>query len=181
MELLPLPDGRPGQHLGISHTLKHYLDPSEVWEDLAPDDLMYRPWSVLDGLAHVEPAVWKQWPAPGPVVSGLWSSELKSIYRHGYFATLLALTRDLSPPGDRLWTRSARGHEVYLRLTPEGVILIVGKEAAGAGLRTAFRPLGFPRKTHVDVAMDPASRERRANLARLKAFKVHRLTVWRRP
>jgi hypothetical protein len=32
---LPQDPGQPGEHLGISHTLKHYLNPSELWQDVA--------------------------------------------------------------------------------------------------------------------------------------------------
>jgi len=37
MSLRMLPDGRPGEDLGIAHTLKHYLSPAEMWEDVAQD------------------------------------------------------------------------------------------------------------------------------------------------
>lgn len=32
-DLMPL--GRPGEHKGVSHALKHYLNPAELWDDVA--------------------------------------------------------------------------------------------------------------------------------------------------
>lgn len=169
MDLIGLPNGTPGGgHLGVTHMIKHYLDPSEVWEDLVTETTECRPWDLLERLADLEPEAWKQWKNPGDELRACWQDELVVAYQRGYLSVVRELAAPLTPPGARDWKRIERG---WLTVTFAGVLLIVSEIHAdgSAKLRTAFRPVGYPLKSHRAVPMDAASRSLRAILALKKA------------
>lgn len=176
MNLFLLPHGRPGQHLGVSHTVKHWLHPAELWDDLAdgcPDSV--RPRAVRAAYPSLDPLTWDP-EHPPPEVARRWS-ELGRVYAEGYGRVLLRLAELLSPPpaAPGAWVRQGR-----LRSTVEahtGVILRVRKAAAGWDLHSAFRTKVY-QFAHIDPprAPDHVSLRRR-----LFAHRAHsRLAYWRR-
>ncbi|MCC6619919.1 MAG: hypothetical protein IT385_01610 [Deltaproteobacteria bacterium] len=174
MDLIGMPDGAPGKgHAGVTHTLKHYLDPAEVWEDLVPEGSTYRPWDVLDELGPLEPPPWRQWKEPGEALRARWQRDLVPTYRHGYRAVVQSLAQALPTPGSMGWFRIHRG---WITTTSAGVIVMVSDVHAdgSARLKTAFRPLGYTLKNHRAVPMDARSRELRSVIARQKAVRKAR-------
>jgi len=166
MDLIGLPDGQPGQHLGVSHMLKHYLSPAEVWEDLVPEGAPHRPWAVLDWLGPLDPRASAQHRTPGDSLRTIWHAWLVPIFRHGYLAVAKQLAEPLPALGAAPW-RPADG--AFVTFTSEGVVLIVARVQDSAKLLTAFRPLGYTLKDHHSVPMSAQSRDLRSVIARQKA------------
>lgn len=174
MKLVGLSEGRPGQHLGISHTLKHYLAPAEVWEDLVTHG-EESPWAALDALGPLEPPAWAQHHDPGGTVRELWPTTLASLYRAGYLAVLRRLAEALPEPHQSPWRPTRDGRRIVA--TDEGVVLVVAPlvaEVAGPGAKliTAYRPLGFTLKDHRAIPKDAINRGLRAVAARQKARRI---------
>ena len=166
MDLFGLPDGQPGQHLGVAHMLKHYLSPAEVWEDLVPDGAPHRPWEVIDWLGPLDPPAFVQYRTPGESLRAVWSSWLVPVFRHGYMAVVQRLAQDLPATGMAPWRQAGRD---WVTSTPEGVVLIVATMRGGAKLLTAFRPLGYTTKSHHSVPMSAVNRGLRSVIARQNA------------
>ena len=172
MDLIGLPDGRPGEHAGISHTLKHYLAIAEVWEDLVSEDIQPRPWSILDTLDHLEPHPSSQWRDPGPEIRHRWS-DLSNAHRAGYLAVISRVAASLPPLES--WRPLERG--VFITSNDQGLVFIVKQTTRGIALKTAFRSLGMTQKHHRSVPLDARNRDLRAVLARQKAATVVRTTT----
>ena len=172
MEVFGPRDGAPGEHLGVSHMLKHYLSPSEVWEDFVTADAPNRPWVLLDEFDKIEPPLWRQWESPSERVRELWDRVWVPAYRHGYLAVVRSLAAELPASTIAPW-RSCPGGSVCA--TPAGVVLIVNRARPIPVLRTAFRPLGVTIKSHRAVPMDATSKSHRAKMARSNAKKAIQL------
>lgn len=166
MNIKPLPHGLVGEHLGISHTLKHYLDPAEVWEDLCDEvPTEVRPLAVIAALAlerwqgrldRPPPSTYAHWPA------------LERVHLEGY---MLALER-------HAFATQAPPQTPWLPLSPErfvahlgaGVIAFVVWWQEQWELRTAYRALRYP-FFGVSLPSDPYSRKNRARVAEARALK----------
>ena len=100
MSLRLLPDGRPGEDLGIGHTLKHYLSPTEMWEDVAQDVALHlRPRAVADAWSGVR--LWEVAQDPSAPVRDGWE-RLRAVYRDGYGALVQEAMTRLGEPTERL-------------------------------------------------------------------------------
>jgi|GEM_PF-2389309 len=144
MKLERMDDGPPGHHRGVGHTLKHYLAPAELWDDLAtPEGLAPR--DVLSALGPLNPAPHRQFKYPGVGLRERWEW-LCGVHRDGYFAVVRGSVDPLEAPPLASWRyRPAIGGvrprpAAYIAATDEGVILIVTWVDRAWEMRTAFRP-----------------------------------------
>ena len=143
MKLDLLPDGRPTEHLGISHMLRHWCRPREQWEDLllepqppfsAPEAMWpSQLWELLSA-AGLEPET-------GPPWAGLRWESLRSSYRQGYGTVVLSLAASLPLPPQAPWARHPKGH--WMTHAGHGVLLGVKHRRDGHQLHTAYRPADF--------------------------------------
>lgn len=164
MTLDLLPPGAPGSDLGFAHTLKHWMNPREMWEDVAeavPE--VSRPRAQWEGwrARGVDPVA--EATAPGPALTALWD-EVKPAYADGYGACVRALA-DANPPppgGDWLW-RPKPG--VWVRHAGEGVLLVVRKARGRWEMYTAYRRLDFRLDDYRCPPRDAASVSLRRKLA----------------
>jgi hypothetical protein len=143
MNLLLLPDGEPGEHLGISHTIKHYLRPAEAWEDVCEDiEPRYRPRAASALLPVQETPAWRQLDNPSPELAEAWPS-LQPVYGQGYGRLVSTLAGPLADPGptpDGPWA-ARRGR--FICHAGGGIILDVERVPGGWQLYTAFRHVKF--------------------------------------
>jgi len=185
MKLRLLPPGRPDQHLGLSHTLKHYLKPQEMWADIcdqvAPE---HRPRAVAEALPALDPPAWEQWETPPAELRAAWPL-LEPAYEHGYAALILELA-DALPEPSRYVVCGTSGHPAqpwvvrdYRRACDagRGVLLMVRWRGGGWQLYSAFRPKDFKLKRHECPPNDSASVSIRRKLAELDVSK--RIAAWR--
>lgn len=164
-----------GQKLGVKHTLKHYLNPGEAWDDLAddvPDNV--RPY-VVDGLiGRLEPPAYRQYERPGKVIEGHWE-HLKEVHRGGYFAVTQSSVAELSIPPAPPWVRQParvcgrkpRGPR-YVTVARGGIFVSIDPRAYE--LKTAYR-LDLKLRTFDGLKRDRRSRERRIQLSDLEMRK----------
>lgn len=168
MKPLPLPHGLPGQRLGIAHTLKHWLSPSEMWEDLASDlPAAVRPRPTWQRLreAGIDPCV--EAGAPGPALQDLWNS-LQPVHREGYQQTITRLcSTHMEPPHAPWWHIPERDH--WMAHVGDGVLVRVSRNGAGWALWSSFRGLDFRLNDYSCPPQDAASVSLRMKLAVLGA------------
>lgn len=184
------PAGRPGDHAGISHLIKHYLNPGEGWEDVvsALDDRTGRP---VDIPAEYRPhALWNEIRPDRLGISdtrdvGLLPPDVErrwprwvDAHRMGYAATVSHIANASRPPlveGSGLQgaagpvDQSARtGTPVHVGL---GVIRVLRRVPDGseAYVCTAFRPQIAPRGLYDARTADHSRRDQRMSIAELKA------------
>lgn len=165
MSVVPWPNGVPGERLGIAHTVKHWLDPREMWEDVAePADDDARPRHVLRTLDVPHP--WEQAYSPSPILASRWS-ELGVIYRTGYLTVLLdSLARHAELP--ERWARIAAGRRAAA--TTDGIYVEVRPARDGRWqLYTAYRPADFKLVNPECPPRDPTSVQLRRGIATLQA------------
>jgi hypothetical protein len=164
-----LPDGHPGEHLGISHTLKHYLDPREMWEDLAGDlEERLRPSRVAARLFALSAEPWRLHAEEGRELEGVWNS-LRVVYRKGYAGILLALAEELPEPmsAGSPWVSDKKG--AWLAHLDDGVVLRVRWGRYGWRMETAFRPVDFKLTSHACPPRDARNVAIRRAMARHQA------------
>ncbi len=168
MTLVFMPPGRPGDNKGISHTLKHYLAPFELWEDVAQDvPAPHRPVATLMGLELEGHEPWNHWgDNVTPREIDAWPL-LAATYEHGYKQVIAA------------YFASGLEHEVRrtrmdppVRIAHLGDGIIIQRYDNGAHLRTAYRSAGVSLQTAEGYARIPRSLDalsRRLNQARCRA------------
>lgn len=161
--------GAPGEDLGYAHTLKHWMNPREMWEDIAdgvPEHARPRAqWEAW--IAHgVDPVV--EATAPSAALSALWR-ELEPAWKEGYAATVLRRAAPLSdPPNGWLW-RVSRGRWVVH--AGAGVLIEVQKSQGIWSLYTAYRAVDFKLRDYRCPPQDAASVSLRMTLAESGARK----------
>jgi hypothetical protein len=138
MALIPWSDGIPGDRAGIAHTLKHWLDPREMWEDIADAvDAQLRPRAVLDALAL--PSPWDVAYTPTPELIARWTT-LRAAYRQGYLSVVLAgAAAHASLPES--WTPIDSGRRAAA--LPGGIFVVIAPSRGEWALATAHRPFDF--------------------------------------
>jgi len=167
MTIVFMPPGKPGDNKGICHTLKHYLAPAELWEDVAqtiePD---LRPVATLMLPELRGQQSWTHW---GPHVTrqeiAAWS-HLARTFEHGYKQVIAD------------YFASGLEREVYRTRTPPSVRIahlgdgiIIQRYGNGAHLRTAYRS---PRVSlHTAEAYHLIPRHLDALARRLKQARYH--------
>jgi hypothetical protein len=194
--LKPMAPGRPGQHLGVSHLIKHWLAPAEYFSDLAlevlPEKVAVHPASLADMLAaagetspHTRPAR-----EPGPAIAACWNT-LAQAQAEGYDAVVQACfdgffdgTLSASGPVVRHGRqRPAGSGAARVGLALPGGIIVIGdvvrppahhplagtSDAFALAVRTAFRPKLGGRTDHRHTPNDAGSRAQRRALAELLA------------
>ncbi len=185
MKLQLLPPGGPDEHLGLSHTLKHYLRPQEMWEDICDDVAAeHRPRAVVQALPALSPPAWEQWEAPPAELAAQWE-RLRPAYENGYGALILELAGALDEPSryaacgtsgtpSQAWI--VRG---YRRVCDagDGVLLVVRWGHGGWQLHSAYRPMDFKLSRHECPPSDSRSVSIRRKLAELA--NQRRIAAWR--
>jgi hypothetical protein len=184
MKVHPLPDGRPSEHLGIGHMLKHYVAPAECWLDLAddfPDSVpdAAHPAEVRSRLPDVEPPTWRA--APGELPEPLrehWE-QLRVPYRQGYLAVIQHFAEHTASPDEapEEWVQSGSQGLPTTQLGTSGILLRVRRSRRGWQLYSAFRPAGFAYFERHCPQMDPKSVSLRRQVAAIRASTL--LDRWR--
>jgi len=185
MKIRLLPNGRPDEHLGLSHTLKHYLRPQEMWVDICDEvEPDHQPMSVAEALPNHTPPAWEQWKNPPAELRAAWA-QLEPAYEHGYGALITRLADALPEPSR--WVGSgddgSPGQPWVVRdyrracHAGEGVLLMVRWRAGGWQLYTALRPKDFKLKRHECPPADQRNVTIRRKLAELDVGK--RIAAWR--
>ena len=178
MKVVRLPEGKPGQHLGISHAVKHYLSPSEMWEDLAADlPESVRPAAVIEALGDAGQLVWEQWGGDvQPALAARWD-DLKNAYHVGYIALVTEQSAEARGPDQAPseWVRDDTGRTTALG--DSGILYKVRQRAAGWEMYTAFRPYRFPYSAHWCPPRDAANVSIRR---RISAWRAHQWLAYRR-
>ncbi len=185
MKLQLLPPGGPDEHLGLSHTLKHYLRPQEMWQDICDEvEPACRPRAVAQALPILAPPSWEQWEAPPEALREAWR-RLAPAYEHGYGVLILALAEALPEPARHVAGGSqghpsqpwvVRGHRRACD-AGLGVLLMVRWRGGGWQLYSAYRPMDFKLARHECPPTDRTSVDTRRRLAELAARR--RIAAWR--
>jgi hypothetical protein len=159
----PLPIGAPGSDLGYAHALKHWMNPREMWEDIAdgvPDEARPRAawerWSALG----VDPVAEAK--APGPTLTARWA-EVEPAWSDGYLATICRLLAPLADPPTG-W--APRPDKARWAVHPgEGVVVEVQLRRGEWELYTAYRACDFKLPDYRCPPRDAASVSLRRTLA----------------
>ncbi len=155
--------GLPGEHLGISHTLKHYLRPEEMWQDLAGElEEGVQPLAVWGRLKHLSPRACDQAEEPEPELRSVWN-EMDSVWKKGYGALVSRGGASVSPPAPGPWVPQEKGG--WMTGLPGGVLLVVRPQGEGWRFITAYRPFNFILKDYDRPPRDARSVEIRRKLA----------------
>jgi hypothetical protein len=175
MNLKLMPDGAPHQHLGISHTICHWLNPEEQWEDLA-----------VSVSPNARPrAVWKERPgfidvcgdrAPfGGGVASHWDA-LRWVYRGGYGPTVSALASAYPSPSQTSSAWIPAGNQLLPTMfdVDKGVILRVRKRKDEWTLYSSFRPSVVQFRAVHCPPSDPSSVLMRTKLYGLRVARIQR-------
>lgn len=135
MKLKLLPDGTLDQNLGVTHTLHHWCNPRELWEDLLlpPDPLISVP------AEHWPRQLWEK-NADSPVPSTV-PGWLRSAYHQGYGAAVQTLVVSQALPSPPSWIRHKKGY--WLGHVGAGVLVGVEIKAGEPSLYTAYRAADF--------------------------------------
>lgn len=146
MQLKLLPEGTLDKHLGISHTIKHWCNPAEMWEDifLAPDASVSVP-------EHCRPyQAWLTLTTHGPN-----PSYLSQVYHHGYGHTLQLVASTQPAPDHVPWTKHPNGYQICH--IGEGILLGVRRSKQEWRMHTAYRAADFKLKSYHCPPRDPQS------------------------
>lgn len=166
MAVVPWSDGIPGDRAGIAHTVKHWLDPREMWDDIADGvDIQLRPRAVLEALALHSP--WDFAYAPTAPLIARWTT-LRAPYRQGYLSVVLAgVTAHAAPP--ETWTPIDAGRRAAA--LPGGIFAVVAPSRGEWALVTAHRPIDFKLVDPDCPPRDPKSVHLRRMMTELAARK----------
>jgi|GEM_PF-3055635 len=138
-----LAPGRPGQHQGVSHCAKHWLNPGQYWNDIAPSQVVpvdaHRPAAAAARVvAAGDPTPHKIKPVdPSTAIRDLWD-DLADVQRYGYdavigaafsgrgdlFGQTLSATEETSRQGYRLPSDRSGAPGRVAALLPAGIIVI---------------------------------------------------------
>lgn len=149
MKVVPLPEGSPRQHQGFSHTLKHYLSPAEMWEDLA-DDLpqSVRPQGVVESLGELDTPAWtQQAPAIEPALAQQWRG-LRDAYHVGYIGTVAQHAADVPDPSEAPQRWQRKYNRATTHLGESGIVYRVIRRKGAWEMYTAFRVSKYPHPAH---------------------------------
>jgi len=141
MKVVLPPPGEPGTHKGISHAIKHYLNPAELWDDLADDiDPYLRPQSLLRDLKiPTPPATHEKYREPCDAMRAAWP-KFGLVFLQAY-GRIVSQYCDQMPPYEwkkwRALDRLGIRHAAHLG---SGILVIVSRSPHHEVLRTAFRP-----------------------------------------
>lgn len=178
MNLCSLREGSPGEHKGISHALKHYLSPAEMWADLAVELAEeFRPEAVVRALGDVGGPPWEQWgERVQPALAAQWI-DLKNAYHVGYYGRVKEHAQDVLGPDQspQSWVRD-RGR-LATHLGTSGIVCKVEPTGSGWRMFTAFRPKQFEYSDHACPRRDPDSVSTRR---RISARQADRWLAYRR-
>lgn len=166
MSVIPWPDGIPGDRAGIAHTVKHWLDPREMWDDIADavDDPL-RPRAVLEALDV--PAPWEVAYAPTAALIARWTT-LRAPYRQGYLSVVLAgVAAHATPP--QSWTPIDSGRRAAA--LAGGIFVVIAPSRGEWALATAHRPIDFKLKDPDCPPRDAKSVHLRTMMTELAARK----------
>jgi hypothetical protein len=175
MTLVFMPPGNPGDNKGVSHTLKHYLAPDEVWEDVAQNiPTPYRPVATLMALELQGHPSWNHWGRNvTPHEVDAWPL-LSSTYEHGYKQVIA----EYFASGLEHEVRRARMNPP-VRIAHLGDGIIIHRYDNGPHLRTAYRSAGVILHTAEAYARIPRTLDalsRRLKQARSQATRKLALT-----
>lgn len=152
-------------HLGVSHTLKHYLRASEMWQDVAeavPDTAQPRPLALA--LEVVDSSL--DDPAYARRLRGEHWTSLRHAHHDGYHPIVAGLAEDLpephAPGSSRRWVVD-RGR--FIAHAGEGVVLTVARERDGWRVWTAYRAADFRLRDYRCPPSDPRNVSLRRKLA----------------
>jgi len=165
MNVAPMPDGLPHEHLGMSHVCKHYLNPAEVWEDLAAwVEPELRPLALIARLGAPmrvpeEQDFVPKWAEPHRELLG-------AVNRRGYTVAVNALLEERTEPPTLGWFAS---DDDFIGTPGRGVLVIVKCWRARWELVTAYRALRYHFAT--PPPDDPYSRKNRNTLAEKRALR----------
>lgn len=162
--VLPEP-GAPGKHLGISHAIKHYLNPAELWDDLAEDiDANLRPMNVLRELKIPEPPpLHEKHLEPCAAMRAAWS-KFGLVFSQAYGKIISQYCNQMPPYGWGKWKRIDPGKISHVGHIGAGVVAIIGWQGRHDLLKTAYRPY------HYKFSLPPPA-DRFSRSQRLLAFK----------
>ncbi len=165
LDFTPLPLGRPGQDLGVSHMLKHYRALDEYWEDLAED--------VFEDVRPL--AIWRMVPTydetscgQTPDVTAHWEF-MEAATEWGYLKLVLDRVRSLDAPPGTGWVRARNGR--WKRHVGDGILLLARWSRRSRTLRmvSAYRWQLPPMLSYEHVPRSADQRARRAALQALRA------------
>ena len=142
MDLELLPPGRPGEDLGVAHLLKHWLNPGELWDDLAQDVAPdARPRALRAALPATLIPVWDAPTSPDGTVRGRWG-QLETVYQQGYGAVVQQLAAAIDSPDQapQAWVQAGKQRLPTWVCADTGVVLRVRRQHGEWQLYTAFRP-----------------------------------------
>lgn len=163
MRVLPMPEGAPGVHQGISHTIKHYLSPPEMWEDVAdgvPEAV--RPARQSERLERLDPGAWARMPRANADLSAAWGS-FAATFREGYWHLVEPLLAAMPAPPAAPWVRDVKG--VWRAHAGDGIVVEVTSRGGEWHLWTALRPSDFVLRDYRCPPRDPRSVSLRRKLA----------------
>lgn len=167
MNIILQPPGGRGDHLGLSHALKHYLNPSEAWDDIAddvPEDLRPR-------------AVWKH--AEGPPDPAAHYDLLLRTYQRGYGALVKQVASPLAePPEAPPWCRHPKGNGRWASHAGNGVVLVARRRRDNWHMHTAYRASRFKFTDYARLPAHDSIVELRRKMASCFAEKI--VARWRR-
>lgn len=166
MKYTRMPDGHRGEHLGISHTVKHWLAASEMWNDIAgdvPEALRPRALAIAldatDSRLAARDAAFEH-----AVLAPHWDGVLRDAWRRGYGAVVERLAEAAPPPDHPSWKADDDGHAVAH--IGEGVLMrLAPTRGGGWRMWTAFRPTDFKIGDYRCPPMDARSVQARRAIA----------------
>ena len=169
MNLILLPDGKPTEHLGISHMLRHWCRPQELWEDLLlpPEPLHTVPSGCRPPILWELLAAARQVPEQELPWVGLDWERLRVPYRQGYAAVVTALAVALPPPPQAPWVRHPKGY--WMAHIGAGVLLGVKARRNDNQFHTAYRATDFKLRNYRCPPQDPQSVSLRRRIAEHQA------------
>jgi hypothetical protein len=162
MTFHPQSPGEPGEHLGISHTLKHYLAPKEMWQDVA--HVVSSEFRPVEFLARHFPegTPWMHWGQKVTDAEKAKWRELESAFRDGYLHVVTEYAKTLPELSVRF---VAHGQRILMLHLGDGILLQL-YDRAQPRVRTAFRKVGV--SLHTQRAYEAVSQRLDALGKRLK-------------
>ncbi len=176
MNLAPMAAGSAYDHCGVSHTLKHFLAPTEVWEDITNESTpeASRPRAAATRLGIHESHCALEGNERTELLAYLWT-ELLPIFKDGYRRTVTTLAADVPDPhtAPERW-RLQRGDR-WIGHIGAGVVMVVSPLRERWHVHTAYRPADFRLRDYSCPPTDAASVSLRKRLA-VAFAKMHMAT-----